>query len=419
MRSLFFSIFGAFIISASVLQVAIAQTSGGAEIIPPGAILVANVGIHDAKIISKEGNKVTFSFTLSNEGEQQSGVKYGARLVKQELVNGIVKQSVVHEQIFDETLTLTSGARVSKTATYIAPENVNGIYTLNITSKNTKGFPFGEQVIGEVLFESQAKGVTLLPETCLVATKNNPTPTTLPLSLFVANLGAEDTLQVTCTFVNNSESEISLTPTYKTYEGSLYGSVVPAEGGTTEETVFVPNGESTRTFTLPKAAKPGKYVVVLGFGAENTNTISLNYIIEGKSASISNSTLDKNSYKKGETAVLKVLWASTEQSLTAKVSTRGVFFACASDVSSTLTRNSENPFSVIEIPIKRKCVNPKVTVQLIDSEGTKLDEQTVLFASEGGMKNRTTKIAIAIVAILGVITIAASVLKRKNQNHTA
>lgn len=410
MRSLFYLIFSAFIISASLLQSVYTQTTQATvdAPLPAGAVRVASVSINDAAITSMEGNKIDFTFTFLNEETPQSGVKYSAKLVKEIPTTDGVRQEVVDEFIFDETLSLAVGETVTKNVSYTAPANLDGGYVLYVSSKNTKNFPFGEQRVGDVLLKPTVAGVSILVGSCSLKTSAGASVNNL--SFDILQLNEEETLSMVCTLQNTADTEKTVTPTFTTNDGGSYGIAVKTTNVTAEPVTVAAKEVKQVEFPLPRAEKPGRYAVALSFDSEGAeSSVSGRYSISGKSATIVNVTLDKNSYTKGETAQVKILWSSSEQSLEARVSLKSGYKTCAAKTTQSIAVNAEDPFATIALPIKKNCENPTIEVQLL-SEGVVLDEQTISFGEAVAtpkVSMKTTLIAFGgLIALLLIILFA-------------
>ena len=308
------------------------------------AEIIATVNLQDARITSQKDGVIGLSFDLANGRGIQTGVKYGVSLIKE--VNKA--QVIADTHVYPETLTLSANSVTHKDIVYTPAGTLNGTYQLVLEARTASGLPLGISMPGSITLAPISKGLEILPESCT---------------------GTET---LTCKVKNYTSTTVSATPLFETHQGSLYGAIVAAQGGSTEPVVFNPNETKTITLTLPKASHPGQYevAVALTTQAGKTNAVLAHYAVSGQSAAIANVILDKTSYRKDDTANLSLFWQSmgttSPLTLTAMVSQGDT--ACATPSTKALSGIGKKESLVL--PVTADCPNPTLTLSIKNAQGT-------------------------------------------------
>lgn len=270
--------------------------------------LVATVNILDAEITSQDGGTINGVFTLSNREGVQSGVRYGVQLVSR----GPKGDFLVDEKIFDERLQLPENVSLRKSFSYTAPNTLNGKYTLLLVSRNSSDFPFATKVLGEVTLKSSVSGILISPESCSASFDGGSNKTLITPTSTLLLKDASQVVNISCTATNLSSSPVTASLNVNTKLQSAFGENVDTPLANPVSFSFKANEKKTISFVLPIAKSPQKYFadVSLVSGNNSLGSFSFVYLVPGSSATISNISLDKDFYKRGETAALSMVWYS-------------------------------------------------------------------------------------------------------------
>lgn len=384
-------------------------------------IVLAEINVQDAKIVSQEGNTVNVSFNISNHEGAQSGIKYGIKVVK---TDGKTAR-VVDEYVYPEVLSVGENLVLPKNVSYTAPAGVDGVMDIYVQARNYSGLPLGTTKAGTVTFEKQVKTIEILPETCSTSIERAK-----PLTGSNDNgikISKDDKIILSCTVKNNLEEEITTTPLFETHYGNtVYGEIIPQLGIETNLISLRPQEEKTVSFTLPKISIPQSYTTKIYLEAKGSksNYVLVNYTISGLSATIQNFSLDKNSYKANDTAKISFFWTSSATSkdevtsitMNADIQNKNKRSCIVSPLSSQMAGLG---FVEIPVTIDRACDDPEVSITLLDASGKVLDQKALAF--EAGQKTnlfagKTGIIAITILAVLIVAGIIMYIRNMKKKN---
>lgn len=376
--------------------VSVTQTTKDTPLTP-----IAMVNIEKGAIVSQQDHILNASFTLTNKKDIQVGVRYGIQLIKE----NAKKQSIADYKMYDEAITLVEGASIPKEIVYTAPATLSGEYTVLIISGNKDGFPFGTAMIGKVTFPSGEKGLQIIPGSCASsATQVNP----------------DEQVSVSCTVQNTTEAPITATPVVSVYEGAIYGTRAP--GVASNKDVIVAPGESIITLTLPVQKNPQAYTasLALSYNGAQSNSSIVSYAVKGNKGSLSNVTLDKDYYAKGDNATVSVVWLSTAQHVSIEgtiVSSNGRM--CSTSFNKAFFRQDDGVHVSIVVPIIKDCKNPQVNVTLKNQMGVVLDTNVFTFTS--GETNIPATKSSQIFVVGGVLALLLGIgfflKKRKNNSY--
>ncbi|MDE2030641.1 MAG: hypothetical protein KGI58_00020 [Patescibacteria group bacterium] len=362
------------------------------QITPTSAsVVVADVNITDAKIISQKNNIFNITFTITNGKGLQSGVKYGVKLIK----DGT--SYVADEEVYDKSLTLNENSTVNINITYIAPNELSGDYDMYIASNNESSFPFGIAYLGKVKLVASTKSILISNDSCYLQVQGEKSSNHYTLTQGV-DINKNESLILTCTAINGSDSPLSLIPTFETRYFSSYGKVATQTGGDTNAITFTKNEKKTFSLVLPKGDIPQFYNLKFTLKNNDTssNAVYVNYIIDGVNATIQKLSLDKDYYKSGDKGEMSVLLSASSGQFgrstirpsntppaiyiqTSIVDNKGN--ECINPIDHILIRDFKNPITVIPFEIKSSCFNPHVQMTLTDDQGNTLDQKDFTFQS--------------------------------------
>ena len=387
------------------------------------SVVLAEINVQDAQIVSQEGNTLEISFSINNRQGAQSGVKYGVRVV--EKIDK--KQKVLDEYVFPEILSVPTNASIKKVIKYFAPVNLEGKYNVYVSARNYSGLPLGTSDLGEVTFSKQMDTLEILNETCSTiieragSVKENENREDL--------VSKEDKVILSCYVKNNLNTEVTSTPVFETHYRTLYGEEVSQLGGDVNPITLRPLEEKLVNLTLPKIVVPQTYVTKIFFETSgvNSNYITIYYTVSGLSATIQNVSLDKNSYKANETAKIAFFWTSSATNREELIS-----ISLKADIVNKNKRSCiESPINTqmagvgfIEIPvtISKSCDDPEVTISLHDASGKTLDQKALIFEANEETNlfaGKTGIIAIIVILVLAIIGLAIYLknMKKKNKDN--
>jgi hypothetical protein len=414
---------GVFVLFSLIIGVkAQAVTTPTTSTVPTKGIILAEVNIQDIKIISQDNNNLKISFNLSNGKGVQSGVKYGIKLLKQTSNN----QFVVDEKVYDESLTLAENSIISREINYTAPNNLSGEYNVLIVSRNETGFPFGIASAGKIKLTSTFKGISIMPETCyltVVDEKGSPKYNLLQ----GVDISQKESLKLNCSVTNSDIKTIEVTPIFETHYRTAYGQVVPQTEVENKPITFTKGEKKNISLLLPKATEPQAYDVVttLKSGENVSNSITAHYVLQGASATIQNLSLDKDYYKKGETATLSFSWTPSADSFPGsrigKASaisditlsgtiTSGKGHECSSPIDQPITKD-QSIKTEIPISIVSRCLDPQISLALKDKDGKILDQKD--FSVKTTTKEKPISTILIVVIVLAIIILIIAIRKLK------
>lgn len=391
----------------------------------PKVFLLATVNISNYKIVSQKDNVFNISFTLTNRVGIQTGIKYGLQLIKGEGQNA----TIVDEKVYPDYLTLSDNSYIPKEITYEAPKTLSGDYNLALNVTNESGFPFGNISLGRVTLKG-SQGLEITPASCflqIVGEKNEPHHNIAQS----VNITKDETIRLTCSALNSTTKDLSVKPTFETFKGNPYGSIAPQTGGSTEAITFKSKEQKTFSVILPISNNPQFYYVnfKLAEGDTVSNTISAKYSLGGGAVlSISNLSLDKDNYQKGDTAILSLLYNLSSNTLPPNLTVKASIVnnknqECITPIDQALEQTAGVPITNIPVSIIRNCLNPKVSVSILDDKGTVLDQKDFLVNSTQFLPSTASKstqtiifIIIGVLLVLGIALYFIN-LKKKHAQH--
>lgn len=347
--------------------------------IPQESVILADVNIREARIISTEGNTFKISFSVSNGQGLQTGVKYGVSLVS----SSTQKPIIMDEKVYEESLSLPENSTIKKEITYIAPGVLDGKYKIYVTSKNESGFPFGAGLAGEVTLVNVIGSIKISPDTCTMGISGGQINTQYKFG-YTFGLLPEENIKLSCSASNLSDKEIEVIPVFSTKEGTAYGKEVQVSESKVDAIKFKAKETKTFSFFVPKSQTPSMYYVSVGLksGDFASNNVNFSYIVKGTIATIDNLFIDKDYYKRGDNANLSFVWtyvagdefaAKDGVSVTAQITGENGK-SCTKLYSQKLVKDSSLKNEIV-LPITKSCFNPKVLLTMKDKSGNILDEK--------------------------------------------
>ena len=363
-------------------------------------IVVATVGINNAKIISQNDRDFVISFDISNKVGAQPQIKYSVELTSTSTSNPIV----FDEKVYDETLSLNGNTFVSKTINYTVPQSIQkGTYSLRIKSKNSSGLMLAISYLGNInIIDNTTNSIEILPDSCsLFVNTIKSTGQEAILSTTTDTFTAK--CKVNSTFTSNS----TLTPTFITKSHTSFGNTVADSGGQ-KESITIKKGTNDIIVTLPKANTPQDYNLSFGLfssdGKTTSNTISFHYLLFGQSGIIQNTIFNKTYYYKGDTANLQIF--STQTGIQTGTSSITVLVSDSDGACSATSTKQISSFSVtnLSIPIIKDCNSPKANISL-SANGKILDSNNFQITTATGTSNTTPDDTTTIFIITIIIVI--------------
>jgi hypothetical protein len=318
----------------------------------------------------------------------------------------------------DKAITLSSGEIVSIKDTITIPSFINGNYLLSVVSRNKNGLFLASRDAGVISLNGSGESVFINPNSCTL-TSNDSTPNSSLLSRIKVEKG--DVITLTCSTENQGLQSISVIPHVETFSGSVFG-----EGKTTEQLLgnsitLLGGYKKTSSIKIKAEGNPHDYTAVVSFvsgGKKISNSINVNYKILGEQAKIMNIILDKDSYKKEDIANISILWKSDIEDLKSKLYLNLLIKNsesenCIEPIIRKPISNTKSLEIVLDVPIINDCLNPEVSVQIIDDNGYVMDESS--FLMESNLSNKSISIYLyASVVVLILLIFGFVFVKRKN-----
>lgn len=317
-------------------------------------VALASVNITSGTIATST-NQV--SFIVTNNGLAQEGARY--RLV---LTNA--EGAVVYVQTFDRSLTLPKDTPVPVSEKAIIPTGLKGTYELEAQVLTSEGLPLATTVL-ETLKLSDKANVSL--SSC-VSGKQTYKQNEAPSITCSTNgtLGKETSLGVRL-FLGNQPKEIASTSTG--------------------------NVKAKTSISLSPLSEPGNYIGRVSLyqnGVPSGEEKSVLFTVDGIRASLLSASLDQNFYKLGDVAQVtfsfNIFMSGASTTLFATTDIVGKNGPCVSGTKDALTQSQAMSISV---PVTRECIDPTLTVQIVDDSGVVYDKKMVSLTSPAITKTVT------------------------------
>jgi hypothetical protein len=271
------------------------------------ATTVATVNIYNATSTEISTSTFSFSFQIFNRVGVQSNIRYGLELVN------VKTNEAVDRKLSNEALTLGAGDSKDIKMSYSIPGFIsNGEYRLFIVSQNQNGLSLAYAPVGfpekTISINTNYPNGILSLENCFIFI-NNDQKTKYNLSQGV-NIKTDENLSVNCDVKNNTNNDLNnLKIQMITHKRNQFGDVL---GNNFLDKSFSLNKNSSQniSFNIPVVSGAQAYDVdtflVNSKNQKVSRSIFAHYVIHGASATIQNAYLDKENYKKGETANVKI-----------------------------------------------------------------------------------------------------------------
>lgn len=378
-------------------------------------VVVANINLSDAILLSQKPGEIRVALNIVNQGSTSQGdIRYGVELVK----NTDKGQVKVDTFVASDTLAVAAGQSLHKEITYTPPIFLSGDYDLWIIARTSGGLMLGLTKVGKVTLKGTGDYIEVIPSSCSLSVKGDPKHYTLDQGVEVAR---GDELSLSCTMQSHAARSLSVTPSFSTYMGTVYGPLVHMTYPQTSAVTLAANEKKTLTVIIPKADKPQAYAVSVVFGEQNmvpvtSNRISPRYVLKGASATIENVSLDKTSYKKGEAMTATVFWtapAATDVALKVSVANESGAACGESVAKKSFPRDM---LSTMSMSATEDCASPKLSAALLDAAGNTLDTRTLAgpvspAASTPAMPG-LQNILLALAAVIILIALAFIIRRR-------
>ncbi len=377
-------VFAAYVIAPEVD----AQTNGNAS--QPQRVTVATVNAQDLVVSGQEQYSLQLEFNISNREGVQPSIIYAVNLYELGDDKEVFSTSLnrVDQHVYgDDVVSLGEHDSLHKRITYDAPQYLSGDYALELEVRNPDGLILSIVRLRDAISLDGAKGdIHFDTNSCYLTVGDETTQYTPQQGVDVA---VGEVLTAHCSVESSLAADSVVTPQLVTYYRTTFGTELATEKLASRTIVA---GASERlTVAIPLQTDPQAYDVVLSLvdetGAQVSTEVIFHYVIQGASATIQNLTLDKDRYESGEIAYSTVFWTGSVDDFPGARGTatsigdvviqseladgNGVACALPGEVSAGTGGGS----NTLAQTITTACVDPSVTVRIIDSEGTILAER--------------------------------------------
>ncbi|MFZ2226671.1 MAG: hypothetical protein WAV64_04535 [Candidatus Moraniibacteriota bacterium] len=359
---------------------------------------IADVSIRNAEISELKKNQLKLVFDVENKMELQADLVYGLELIKE---YGEDKISIMDIRIFSEDkITVEKNKSVHREVIYQSPDYLSGDYVLWLKVKDESGLilasqPFKVNLAGSEKFIEQGNP-------CYLTIEGEEKKYNLAQGV---DLKKTEKLFLNCQTKNLTRETITALPAIEFYQRDFYGKKTGEyEASQNEAITFAKDEEKLTKIAIPLPENPQAYDAKIVFKKDNnivSNPTIAHFVLAGKSGTIINASLDKNDYKAGEKAQLTLLWTGPAdfffQSRTGGSflvdPTFAVEFKAIDGTlcNKQLTYKTGEFKTVLDVPLEKVCVNPVVTIKLVD-EGQTLYEKVITTESEKEPGKKSTAI---------------------------
>lgn len=355
--------------------------------------IIANVALTNPQLV-QEGTEISVSFTLSNEKNTQTGIRYGARIVPK----GSEPLSLAgHEFIQDESLSIAPNTSYERKIKFTIPSYLSGEYDLFLVAKNKSGIMLSLIFGGVVTASGNNQYVALKNETCFLSLPSEGNGATRYSLDQGVDVSKEEILVLNCEVENRTLLALLSTPRYQIFERTTFGNRVLAKSSKAEAISLRPNEKKNVQFSLPLPERPQAYDIKASLESDQkvpSNEVVAHIVLQGSSATVQNITLDKDSYFSGEKALVTVLLTgSADGFFDSRKKIPGfdgkgnlaLSLGSGGDKCSGVQKQaidiSKTGKQQITIDVTRDCRHPFVNLSLTDSNGQKLISEVYDFSS--------------------------------------
>lgn len=406
-----------------------ANTFAAVEPTPTKAVVIADLSMYDAKIVSinQSTNTYSLSFELSNGAKAQALLYSAVKLIK----NTPKGQVVVDEYISSDSFNINSNETIQKTLSYTAPENLSGDYKLLISVINESGVTLGLGFTKDIKLTSSLSNLALDTSSCYISILGDTTNTHYQINQS-ASIDSTQTLQVNCSVSNPTKEDITGIPAYETYLNNNIMDKISTTGGDNTPITIKAGEKKNITLSIPNVTNPQSYKVMfyLDNNGNPSNKLIFYYTVKGVSATIQNFSLDKDSYVKGETASLSLFWTPsfTNEDNTAKTEVNLSIIIknsygtkCIDPIKQPIADTSKPGLVDLSAKVLRDCKSPQVSITLTDKDKNVLDQKDISFGDMSNLENnkKENNMVISIFGILILLGLGIYFINlKKKQNET-
>lgn len=364
----------------------------------PKGIVLADVSLQNAKIISQDKNKLRIAFDIINGGNVQPDALVAVNLYSQDL------KSIYDRKIVTEKLTLGEKGTIHKEIEYNAPDFLSGKYKLFLESKTSKSLPLASVSLGDITLSGSGKYLEIDQKSCYLTVDGENSNKRYTLDQGV-DIKPEENLVGHCNVISHFDQAITYQPKFEVQQRGAFGDKVSVNMASTDPENIKAGEKKTVSYSIPKAERPQAYDAVLTLyssdGKVVSSPVAFHYVIHGESATIQNIQLDKVSYAKGDTAKMTFFWTLSADSFYGsrlgatdlKNTKLGISIVdqngqkCIDDFTKDIQPVGLSPLIQMEIPLtmKANCSNPEVGVKILGSSGQALDALSFPSGSDSGL----------------------------------
>lgn len=356
-------------------------------------IVIANINLSDATVLSQNADQLMLEFTLTNQGESpQFDIRYGVEMVK-ELSSG--GQAVVDGMVGRETLTLSGGQSLTKVVEYPLSGVAPGTYSVWITARTVGGVMLGLGNAGSITVVA-ADVVEIKADTCSLSIAGAEGK----YSVFQGvDVDATESLVLNCTLKNHGFNNRTVVPLFETYKRTIFGGKLMMDYPVEKPIVIASGAEEIISLTIPKALEAQAYdasVVLIDSTTRRvvSNRVVVHYVVKGDSATIQNISLNKESYVAGEEIEVVFLWSAAadafEDSRLGGTEVTGVqaslqVVSSNGNICVDKTFQLAGAINTVKAASLTDCPTPATRLTLTASDGTVLDTRLVSSVSSEGI----------------------------------
>jgi hypothetical protein len=349
--------------------------------------IVATVEIYDATVTSQDDHSVIIDFDLYNDKGAQANIKYAVRLLNIDKDGNAV---TVHQKNYDEVVNLSENDTLHKQITYDIPKYIEGTYYIGLVSENDKGLPLATAILidNEISLKSNEKDyVEIVKDSCQIIVENKKYQ-----SYFGVDIDPEENLMLDCKFINHFNQDTEVFPVLTTYRRTAFGEKVN-EVVIDESFTFNKKESKNNSLLIKHPKQPQSYTTIISLQDKNGNLISnkasVHYVVRGSSATIQNVVFDKDYYNAKDIAKLSFLITGAADNFPGARQEQGTDLKNATLKLTINTLEGEKcaqkelplndkdlPFVDTEMQISNDCINPVLSVEVVDEDGLVLDDSS-------------------------------------------
>ena len=400
---------------------------------------VADVNIRNAEISEIGKGQVRLTFDVENSMALQSGLVYGLELYK--VLDDNKGNLLADSKVFgDDKLTIEQNGAVSRTVDYQIPDYLTGRFILWLKIKDESGL-----ILAQQSFNASSTGTGQyieLGNPCYLSIDGENPPQQYALDRGV-DLRKDEKLFLNCQAHNYASATLETIPSFEVHQRDSYGPMVNSYVEGYENVTLAGGADTLMRIAINLPENPQAYdVKVVLKKKEGKNVISnpviAHFVITGKSGTIVNASLNKNTYQSGESAQLSLLWAGSADTFSGARMTGNYLVDPSFEVefkgqdgavcSQKASYKADDFKTVISMPIQNNCPYPIVSIKLID-EGVVLSSKTINAEPDKGKKGEAngtdrgvlnkiveSKLFILFITIIMLLIILIWIRRNKKRN---